>query len=171
VSTNNEIVIKDSCILFDLIDVGLLQDFFKLELLAYTTQQVLDEITEESQLTEIVFYINNGRLIIDSEGPYDSIAVIYDENPGLSFTDSSVIELASRKNGVILSADKSLRNEAVRRNFTVRGLLWIIEELHTKKIISFEKALESLRIYPEINKRAPKKEIDKLITKLNSIIS
>lgn len=162
-----EVVIKDACILFDLLDLGLLSSFYQLGLTVITTPEVLAEITDESQLQEIQPYIDNGDLQIDYFGVFDIIRAIVDGNPGLSLTDAAVLEAATRREAAILSSDKSLRNESARRGLTVKGLLWVLEELYNQQVLTLEAVLEKLSIYPEINKRAPKTEIINLITKLN----
>ena len=67
-SDKEEIVIKDACILFDLVDLNLLEDFFQLEVSAFTTPQVIGEITNETQWGEVSKFINSGRLRIDAGG-------------------------------------------------------------------------------------------------------
>lgn len=168
VSVKEEVVIKDACILFDLIDLGLLSSFYQLKLIVITTPGVLSEIIDEAQLAAVNAYVENGRLQIDYFGMLDAISDIVENNPGLSFTDASVLEAASRRNATILSSDKSLRNESQRRGLIVRGTLWILEELCNQKIVERNIMLEKLRKYPEVNKRAPKTEIENLIKKYTS---
>jgi predicted nucleic acid-binding protein len=163
-----QIVIKDACILFDLIDLKLLASFYNLNLVVMTTPQVLSEITDETQMAEIDQYIQNGQLKIDHFDSLEAIVEIVDNNPGLSFTDASVLELANRIDATILSSDKSLRNESQRRGIVVRGMLWILEELYIQKIVELELLLEKLKQYPTINKRAPKTEIENLKKKYSS---
>ena len=166
VSSKTEIVIKDSCILFDLVDLNLLEDFFRLELYAITTPQVISEITHEAQWGEIVKYIDKGVLKIESNGEMKTINELFDEYPGLSVADCSVLELAIRKQAIIFSSDGSLRKISTRRGFTVRGILWIIEELCNKELINKDRALEALNIYQTVNQRAPIKEIESLTNKI-----
>ncbi len=123
------------------------------------------EVTDENQLIEISKYIQSGELIIDGFGSEDIITSINNESPGLSYADASVLELALRIKAVILSADKSLRNESQRRGLTVRGVLWIIDELYNKNILTKEKALDKLITYPKVNSRAPINEIEKMVSK------
>lgn len=163
---NNKIVIKDSCILFDLIDLQLTDYFFELDIYVNTTQHVIEEITDKAQQIEINKYITNGKLIVDSKGSFESIQTIFNDCKGLSLADCSVLELTIRLNGIILSSDKSLRNESEKRKFTVHGILWIIEKLCDKNIITREVAINKLEIYPKINDRAPKIEIESLIKTL-----
>lgn len=163
-----EIVIKDACILFDLVDLNLLEDFFQLEVSAFTTPQVIGEITNESQWGEVSKFINNRKLQIDSDGEFEAIAEIFDEYTALSIPDSSVLELAIRKDAIIFSSDGSLRKISVAKNLTVRGVIWIVEELYNKGFLSKEVAIQKLNFYETINQRAPIKEIKKLTEKLNN---
>ena len=157
--TKNEILVTDSCILFDLLDLSLIKAFFQISNKIYTTPQVIEEITNSFQLFEINKYISKGNLIIDTDGSFESIQDLFDELQGLSYTDCSILELASRKNGIVVSSDKRLRNESQKRQLTIGGILWIIEILVISKIISIEFAVKSLKIYPEINQRVPKEDI------------
>ena len=166
--TKYKILINDSCILFDLVDLNLIQDFFQLDYKFYTTPEVIGEITDNNQLSEVKKYISDETLIVDSMGSFESIQSLFDEYPGLSFTDSSVLELATRINGIVLSSDKSLRNISKRRNLTVKGFLWIIEELLDKKIISRNTAVRNLRNYQNVNIRVPIKDIRILICKIEN---
>jgi rRNA-processing protein FCF1 len=165
VSAKEEVIIKDACVFFDLIDLELLDCFYKLELTVITTPEVIAEITDDSQLNKIRPYIDNGNLQIDSFGEFDIIRNILDNNPRLSLPDAAVLEAASRKDAAILSSDKSLRNEANRRGIMVKGLLWVLEELHNQKVIELSVLLEKLRLYSQVNQRAPKSEIENLIIK------
>lgn len=162
---NGQVVIKDACIFFDLMDLGLLSHFYKLKLTVITTPQVLDEITDESQLTEVADYIEKGQLQVDAFGQLDVMMSITNSNPGLSFTDASVLEVASRRNATVLSSDKSLRNESARQGIPVRGFLWIMEELFLQSVIEQSLLVDKLKAYPEVNKRAPRAELENLIKK------
>lgn len=166
-SSKKEIVIKDACILFDLVDLNLLGDFFQLEVIAFTTPQVVGEITNESQWSIISEYIRNEKLKVDSDGQFEILSRLYEEHPGLSFADSSVLELAIRKQAVLLSSDGSLRKISVKMNLVVRGVLWIIEELYNKEFIGRDIAIEKLKLYESVNQRAPVKEIQNLINKFS----
>jgi rRNA maturation endonuclease Nob1 len=169
VSSKNEIVIKDSCILFDLVELNLIKGFFQLDVIAFTTQSVIEEINNDEQWKIIETYIISGKLIIDKLGTYEDITEIESQYAALSFTDSSVLELAIRKKAVLLTSDGSLRKISISKQVSVRGLLWIIEELSLRNIITVESAIEKLNTYSEVNSRAPIKEIQNLIDKLKKI--
>lgn len=167
-SDKREIVIKDACILFDLVDLNLLEDFFQLEVDAFTTSQVIGEITNEQQWDAVSKFINNGKLRIDDDGTLEAITKINDEYPGLSLPDSSVLELAIRKNAIVYSSDGSLRKASVKEDITVRGIIWIIAELHTLELMTSEIAIAKLNLYEAINQRAPIKDIKNLISKIQN---
>lgn len=163
-----KIHIKDACILIDLIDLDLLTEFLQLDLIIFTTIQVIGEVTDESQKLKIIEFIDNGKLQIDMNGELQTISEIKEKYPGLSLADSSILELAIRKDAEILSSDGSLRKISMKENLTVRGFLWIIEELCNAGLINLENAIEKLENYKAINQRAPSKEIDDLKNKLQS---
>jgi hypothetical protein len=163
VSDKNPILINDSCVLFDLVDMKLLKEFFQLEYCFQTTSQVIAEIRDDYQMFEIEKYILNQTLIIDSGGILESIQLIYDKYPGLSFVDCSVLELSARIGGILLSSDKSLRNISKRNDIEVKGVLWIIKELLHKRIIDKDVAIQKLKNYPNLNIRVPITELKKLI--------
>ncbi len=168
-SDRKEIVVKDSCILFDLIDLDIIDDFFKLDIKAFTTPQVIAEITCKNQRSVVLNHISNKNLTVDSLGRFEFIIEIFNSNTSLSFTDSSVLELAIRKKATLLSSDKSLRKESSRCKINVRGVLWVFEELTKNNVVPISRAIEKLKIYPKINNRAPGKEISILIGKLEKL--
>lgn len=168
VLAEDKIFINDSCVLFDLIDLNLLQDFFKLEFAFYTTPQVIGEITDESQFTIIKQYIDKNVLLIDSKGSLETIQKLHENYLGLSYVDCSVLELTQRTKGILLSSDKGLRNITKKNNLDVRGILWIIRELVDHALLSKGNAVQKLSEYPSINVRAPINEIKKLIEELNT---
>lgn len=167
-SDKKEIVIKDACILFDLVDLNLLEDFFQLESEAFTTSQVIGEITNEQQWEAISKFIENGRLQIDDNGLLEDVTKINEAYPGLSLPDSSVLELAIRKNAIVYSADGSLRKASAKEGITVRGIIWVIAQLYTLNFLTDEAAISKLNTYQVINQRAPLKDIKNLISKIQN---
>ena len=99
----------------------------------------------------------------------DAIDALLNDNKGLSFADSSVLELALRRNAVLLSSDGSLRKVSVNAGLVVRGVLWIIEELVRQGIIPKSQAESILDIYPKVNHRAPVSEINKLLERIKDL--
>lgn len=163
------VVIKDACILVDLIDLKLLEPFYLLEVTPVTTGFVVAEILDEAQAALVQQSIADGKLTVYDDGDILEITALYEEHAGLSFADCSVLDLSLRVPGLLLSSDKSLRNEAKRRELVVKGLLWVINQLFENQILSKTECLLKLEQYPLINPRTPKKDIQLLIDKLNSL--
>lgn len=166
VLVEKDIVIQDACIFFDLIDLGLIESFFELGLKVITCPQVIAEITNPDQMDLTNIFIERGSLLVDKNGDLSEIQKIFDANSGLSLTDSTVLELAIRRKGTVLSSDLSLRKATKKSGLNVRGVLWIIDELVKGQIISEELAVKSLKLYLEINNRAPKNAIVDMINRL-----
>ena len=164
--SEKNILINDTCVIFDLIDLNLIHEFFKLKYSFFSTPQVLGEIKDDNQYLTINRYVENKILSIDNNGTFESISDLFDKYPGLSFADCSVLELTSRIDGVLLSSDKSLRKISKNSNLEVRGVLWIIDKLVTMKIIPPEMAITKLEEYHKFNVRIPIKEINLLINRL-----
>lgn len=164
----SQVVIKDACILFDLFDLSLLKAFFQLDIIALTTSQVINEVKEVTQRNAIEPFLINGQLALNDEGTFDVIQRLFENYPALSITDCSILELANRTNGVLLSSDGSLRKIATQSNIKVRGTIWIIEELLRNEIIDGPLAVKSLTLYDGVNQRAPSLEIQKAIKRINS---
>lgn len=163
-----ELYIKDTCILIDLIELDLIDIFYNnLNLKIITTNFVISEITDSKQKVILERLISKDLVLVDCQGKFEDINSLYQLCAGLSFTDCSVIELAMRKAGYILSADGKLRKYAKENSIRVKGALWIIEEFLNNKILTKENAIGKLKEYLEINDRAPKKEIFALIMKLS----
>jgi predicted nucleic acid-binding protein len=167
VSIEKTIVIKDACILIDLVDLDLLEAFYQLEVTAVTTGFVIAEILDEEQAVAVRKVVSDGKLTVYDDGDIAEITALTDQHPGLSFADCSVLELAFRVPGIILSADGSLRNEAKRRQLTVKGSLWVLNQLVEQNFMTKAECLVKLDLYPRVNSRAPKRDIQLLINKLN----
>lgn len=157
------IVVKDACILFDLIDLELLDHFFKMDFVVATTQAVIDEITNPHQSEIVTRHIELENISVDQFGNDVFIFSLLTEHKGLSLTDCSVIDLAHRMEGILLSSDKSVRKISKANSIDVRGIIWIIEQLVNSGIISANNGCDKLSKYIKINPRAPKKEILQMI--------
>ena len=80
---------------------------------------VIGEITNDAQLSIISNYLRDGKLLVDSNDSLWAIQEIIEKHPGLSYTDCTILELATRLKCGIISSDKGLRNESKRQNIPV----------------------------------------------------
>lgn len=96
------LVVQDANIIIDLIDCGIFELFFSLELEVVTTSLVLDEITEGPQKEACRTAISKGPLQIVEISTIDYLRLQSLDLPGLSVPDRSVLEVAERTRGASL---------------------------------------------------------------------
>lgn len=169
--TNVNIIITDACILIDLIELDLLDQFLQLMQNVYTTNQVVREITDPVQQQKIAATIASGQILTDDDADFSSLALLQTEYPALSIPDCSVLELAIRKQGIVFTSDGGLRKACVSRGLKVCGILWVIENLNRNGHISTSTAIVKLTEYSKINKRAPQNEIHTLTQQLQALLN
>jgi predicted nucleic acid-binding protein len=128
---------------------------------------VYNEFVEENQRLILDKLINCNKLSIDTFALFENTVNLFNTYPSLSFSDSSLLELALRIKAILLTADKNLRTIAEKNGIEVKGLLWIIFNMYQQEVISSEIAIEKLEKYPLINVRAPIKEAKNLINQIN----
>ncbi len=145
--------------------MSLLGQFFQLKLEVVTTPQVLAEVLENEQKHILTNYLEK-ELGIDRSGKLEDIRELEGKYRALSIADSSVLELALRKNVTVLSSDGSLRKICQSNGLEVHGFLWIIEQIYNEGLCSNEEGVNHLVNYSKVNSRAPKSEIEKLIQRL-----
>lgn len=124
--------ITDANIFIDLIYSDLLDSLTRLDLKLATTSLILDEL-DPPQQKELLLLEESGKLIVYEVDIGDIYRLALPA--GLSLPDKSVIFLAIRENGSLLSGDGLVRKSAVSRGLNVYGLLWVFDELVTAKII------------------------------------
>lgn len=159
------IIITDANIFFDLISVGLLNEFFLLDFDICTTDFVINEIKHPEQLLEINLYIHSQQLIIFKFNPEEISEII-----GLQtkrnlkrITDKSVLWKAHQLDCHLLTGDKNLRLEAQDLGIKVNGILWVVEILADSGYISNIGAIDILEKLKTVNGWLPVIEIEKMI--------
>jgi predicted nucleic acid-binding protein len=163
-----KLIITDTNVLFDVIKIGALPEFFSLDYEICTTVFVIHEILPSPQKELVETFIRAKKLIVYdfSEEEIESVQNFNTQKDLKRFTDKSVIWKSLQLSCPMLTGDQRMREVAEKMNIEVHGSIWIIEELVTKTLISGEKAkflYEQLRL---TNSRLPKDEIEKRINKL-----
>lgn len=151
------IIINDTNILIDLVHLNLMDEFILLDLELKTTDFVFEELNED-QKTIIEGYINQGNIELITtveEEDFVSITAILGNSSGLSFEDCSVWHYANKLNGILLSGDRKLRKQATANGISVKGILYVFDQLLLNDLISFDLALEKIEQLYEINPRLP----------------
>lgn len=161
-----EVIISDTNIFIDLHSIGLLEAFCKLPCEVRTIDFIVAEITDPEQSQAISALAAGGKLVIESLDAEELTEIIAEHSsvPGnISIPDCSVCFYARKHSATLLTGDRQLRKYAEACNVTVRGILFIFDELIANKILTRSQAVEKLRKLVGINVRLPKTEIEKRI--------
>lgn len=160
------IIVKDSCIIIDLLELNLINEFLNLGFYVTTTQNVVDEIVEERQCEALIDLISNEKMIVDNNFDLEVVIGIMQETESLSFTDATVMELSLRVGGILITSDNALRKHNLKKNRETHGIIWIIEKLCDDNIICNDTGIKKLKELMKINQRIPLKICKNLLLKL-----
>lgn len=159
------VIINDANILIDLVHLSLIDKFVLLPFDLKITDFVYEEL-HENQKNTIQRYIDENKIeliITESEEDFTNIATILGNTSGLSFEDCSVWHYANKLSGIILTGDGRLRKQATEEGISVKGILFVFDNLLTYQLITFTNALERLNLLCQINSRLPINAIDERI--------
>ncbi|WP_243388942.1 hypothetical protein [Flavobacterium aurantiibacter] len=134
-----------------------MNEFIKLEMELKTTDFVYEELNEE-QKNIIDYYKDSGDIeIIETNDieDYNRILNILKHSSGLSFEDCSVWHYAEKLQGILLSGDARLRKQALANGISVRGILYVFDQLLLTNLITFDLAINKLEQLYEFNPRLP----------------
>ena len=163
-----KLMINDANILIDLLQIDLLESFFKLEFEFHIGDMVLAEVQEKNN-DLLMMFVNNGTLQINSSTFEELLLInsIKQSNVNLSIPDCSCLFLAEKLSATLLTGDGALRKRASQMNLSVHGILWVFDELLEENIIPREKAIEKLNLLKAKNNRLPSADIDKRLSNWN----
>lgn len=151
--------------MIDLIHLSLIDQFVLLPFDLKITDFVHEEL-HENQRDIIQKYINEEKIeliITESEDDYNNISIILENTSGLSFEDCSVWHYANKLNGIILTGDGRLRKQATKEGISVKGILFVFDNLLIYEFITFADALERLNQLCQVNSRLPTDAINEHI--------
>lgn len=161
-----EVVVNDTNIFIDLYSIGLIDEFFKLPLSVHTIDLVLNEIVDDQQRKVLRCFVDSGLLKVGKFGS-NEVGLIYElqNNAGgnVSFVDCAVWYYAEINKFILLTGDRQLRNKAISHNVTVKGILYIFDELVRYEVITPNCAVEKLKKLQSINQRLPRTLIQERI--------
>jgi len=155
------VAVQDANIIIDLIDCGIFELFFRLELEVVTTSLVLGEVSETSQKKRCQAVIRKKLLHVVEISTLDYLRLQSLKLPGLSVPDRSALELAEAREACLLTGDGRLRKAAKSSDVEVRGILWVFDQLIGGGLLSKAEACTRLAELKERNQRLPKAEIEK----------
>lgn len=164
------IVVSDTNILIDLIETGLLEQFFLLPMKVHTTDIVISEVTVPEQKAQVKTLVQTRCLTVKAFAPDEMLRLIDFVNSrrrrcNLRIADFSVWQYASENNYILLTGDGNLRKLAAEDGVEVHGTIYIFDQMVEHKVLTPAIAADRLELLYNINHRLPKPEIDLRIEK------
>ena len=152
-----QIVVNDTNIFIDLIHIELIDIFCQLPYEFHTTDFVLNEIEEPDQETIILQLIEAGTLKVISltSNEIDQILLLQETVNRLSIPDCSVWHYSKKHHYTLLTGDNLLRKTAEKDHITVRGILFIFDELVRYELLTPYEAFAKLEWLLETGSRLP----------------
>ena len=164
-----KIIVNDTNILIDLMNISLLDVFLELDFKFHTNDLIINEITNAEQEAIINKVISENKLIVNETKAEDYPRIISLLINNLSFEDCSIWYYAQQIEGVLLTGDARLRKEVEKTKVEVRGVLFVFDKLIEENKITKSNAINKLTELLNINPRLPKKEIKKRIELWSSL--
>lgn len=152
------ILVSDTSILIDLDRGGLLEAAFSCGL----TMVVPDLLYESELEKENGQYLKTLGLGVINLNPNEVTMAqsVHSQRPALSLPDCFALSCASRPGHTLITGDKALRSEAMNRLGTVRGLLWLLDQMEASGSVSKSQLFQGLtQIKAHIRCRLPKDEV------------
>lgn len=164
------VAVKDACVLIDLANGGLIDAWFQLGIETHTTDLVIRQIKDEAQWQIVSGYVQAGLIKVQSLSG-DQMAQLYREmgNLTVGIEDKSVLFLALEIGAILLTGDRKVRVEGLRRELEVRGVLWILDELIAKKKLSPRLAAEKLKLMLKAGAYLPQDECQKRLAEWEAV--
>ena len=158
------LVVQDANIIIDLIECDLFELFFRLDVEVLTTSLVLREITQTRQKKACDVAVRKNALTVVGINTLEYLRLQSLDLPGLSFTDRSVLELADTRCACLLTGDGKLRKTAKTYEVEVFGILWVFDQLVSRRLLRQEDARSKLERLHQRNPRLPQKEIERRLS-------
>lgn len=156
------IVVSDSSCLIDLRKASLLDAFVRLPYELLIPNTLFDGELVKFTAAQKRALVRGGLQVIDLSGESVLRAVdVTRQLPRLSIQDGFAFVLAEQHTGcVLLSGDGALRTYAASCAIEVRGVLWVIDELHRHNLVPVEALLEALALFAaDDTVRLPAREV------------
>lgn len=159
------VAVTDANIFIDIVYLKIHTGLFKIGYEIYTTQYVLNELDEE-QVLQLQDLIKDNVLIVYpfTEQELTELDEFFIKR-GLSYTDHSVLFIATKMNAVIISGDSLIRTTCQQKKWEVHGILWLLDECINCKYLTSKEASEKLSDLMIFNKRLPAKDCELRLVK------
>jgi len=160
-----QVVVNDTNVFIDLLDVGLLDEFFLLSWEIHTTDFVMFELLKEGQRKAVDHFAIDGRLHVASFEDEEFLKIRnlhknFETKTNVSLTDCSVWYYAKKNHFSLLTGDRKLRISSQNDGVETHGILYVFDTLVDEGVITCETAASKLRELQLLNPRLPKEEIE-----------
>lgn len=146
-----KIAITDACIFIDLHELELTSELFSLNLEIHTSTDVYNEL-HSHQREVLKAFISISKLTVHRISEEERLVIFNSKLPkSLSETDKTVLFLAAKLKAFVLSSDKTVRKSAKSQCIDYHGMLWILDQLVDKSILTKTQALEKLQYLISVN--------------------
>ncbi len=165
-----KIIVTDTNVFIDLYTADLLDAFFSLPWEVHTTDFVMLELRKNNQRDVVMEFAKSGQLNIHTQTGEEIHKMIELMNTGkmssnLSITDYSVLMLADKLQGSLLTGDARLCAQAKLENIEVHGILYVFDQLVNAEVVSKNIAARALEYLSLENPRLPKEIVSEMISK------
>jgi|WetSurMetagenome_2_1015567.scaffolds.fasta_scaffold01943_2 predicted nucleic acid-binding protein len=164
-----KLLITDTNVLFDVIKIGALPEFFCLDYEICTTEFVINEVRPSAQRDLLENFIRSKKLTVFGLSG-DEVDEIEQIDTGVylkRFTDKSVIWKSLQLKCPILTGDKKMKDVASRLGLEVHGSIWILDSLIINNMISPIEAIDFFEKLKMTNNWLPGNEIERRINMAN----
>jgi len=156
-----QLVVKDANIFIDLVNAGMLDLWCATGIATLTTDFVVSELKAGPQWGEAETLIESGAIEVAEFAAEETLQIhSLRAHHRVSMADGSVLYLSMSREARLLTGDRRLRRAAEKAGVEVGGLLWVIDELVAKSLLSPETAAERLRDMLNRGARLPDHEVE-----------
>lgn len=162
------LVVSDTNILIDLLDIGLLNFFFQIGWEIHTTDYVINELTDIKEREFVLSFTRRGLLTIKTfvgEEMIDMLELtsVMQTKSNLSIAGCSVLYYAKQSGAILLTGDAQLRKRATQEDINVRGVIYVLDTLKDSGLLPNSILIERVERLLILNPRLPKNELNNRI--------
>jgi predicted nucleic acid-binding protein len=167
-----KVAITDVSVLFDLFKVGVLPEFFGLDIDIYTTDFIYNEILQSDEKNEFEIFVRSGKLkiLVVDDAEQETISTMELIYVNRSIADKTALFKALQMRCILLTCDDKLKKEAIKRELEVHGSIWVIDQLVENEIIDKKKAVKVIEALKTTNAWLPLEELDKRLNKYRYMV-
>ena len=163
------LVVSDTSIFIDLLEIGLLSSFFEIGWEIHTTDFVIQEWTDKDERERVLMYQRSGLLTIKVFSGEEMLELLkmfqeYQTQSNLSIQDCSVMYYAKNCSALLLTGDAQLRKKATLDNIEVRGIIYVLDVIKDRGLLPISELIEKAEKLNLLNPRLPKNEMHSRIS-------